>query len=573
MILKAAVFLLLSCHCIYKTHESISFPTGDAGEYVLITEAFYRHQSPDIRDKDVHLFRSEFTKKNTWDKVYKPYVFDDFEKFLSVPNKEFAKPGDSFGGLYVAKNGKVYGYHFFTYSLINVPARWLMDILEQNPLSGFKITNSFLIILTCSLLLFFTPFRTISTCLIVLSFYFSSVFWYLWWIHPEVFTICFVTMSSWLFFQNRYYLSIILMAIAVTQNQPLIFILIVFAFQTMRNNGLTISVIGKVLLCCSVVLIPPFFYYYHFDTFSIINKAGYLDSQFRTLNRILGFYFDPDQGMILAIPLALIFYVIVLFRKIYYSIKRKEIPFLDTYFFLAIILIAYTVSGMVVWNHSQSVLNRYATWTSALVLIHFFFLLKESSKKTVFIFLLFTGIAQVSTAFYHEKISNSEVSCFEHKPITKWLLNNYPEFYSPDPMIFGIRTQHDFKVDAETSPILYYNKKHSVAKIMCFADSLNVLRSLGISPEEINEIKDRKSPVGGWIYINRKDLDPALSPSDLYNSARYITAKKLIIPNIRLNAEQYSLAKERSTQTGLPVDSILVEEAYELLNLREQNDN
>jgi hypothetical protein len=572
-ILKIVVFISIAVACFYQVSKLPSYPTGDGAEYVLVTEAFYKHKSPDIRAKDARSFKTSFIKHESWDKVIKPYVFDDFEKFLNTPGKEFAKPGDSNSGLYVAKNGKVYGYHFFTYSFINVPARYLMGILNKNPLSAFKLTNAFLILLTCFLILFYTPFNLLASCLIAFSFYYSSVFWYLGWIHPELFTVCLVTISLWFFFQNYYYVPLIIMSLAVTQNQPLVFVLAFMALLTILNKGFSLLNVIKIGFCCFIIGLPALFYYYNFETFSIINKAGFLDSQYQTFTRVFGFYFDLNQGVIIAIPVVLITYILIWFRKIQLALKNKQLPTKDFFLVFAIIAVGYTVSSMIVWNHGQSVINRYATWVSAIILIQCFFWIKEAMPKKQTIALSLIAISQVFTALYHEKISEDEMSCYKHKPIASWVLNNFPSLYNPDPHIFGIRTLHEFEVEEKTSPILYFNPDKELCKIMCHVNKMDDLQNFGISKDKIALLKKEKSAINNWVYINKGDIITSYSHEKIYTTGIYLQAKKVIIPKIESNAGWFNKVKENALTKGISLDSALMLDALYVLNLPEENGN
>lgn len=571
IIFKSIVFVVISIICINRAYHLRPSPTGDGAEYVLVTEAFYKHKSPDIRAKDCWSFKKSFTKVLPWDSVYKPYVFDAFEGFIEAPNKKFAEPGDSYAGLYVAKNGKIYGYHFFTYSLLNVPARYFLGLLNKNPLSAFKTTNAVMVILTCFIILFLTPFSSLLSSLVAISFYFSSVYWYLDWTHSELFTACFVTISLWLFFQKKFYIALFLMTISTTQNQPLILLLLFMAITTLFYTGLNYKTIIKVGACCVLSILPPLFYYYHFETFSIIKKSGFLDTQYQTPTRIFGFYFDLNQGIILAIPIALLCYITLWIRSIYQTIRQKKTLTFQLFLPLVLIAITYTVSTMGNWNHGQSVINRYATWMSAIILIHTFLFISElkSFMKTVLISLI--TISQIFTALYHDSFNNNEVSWYQHKPIAKWMLNNYPSLYNPDPAIFGIRTTHDFMILPRISPIIFFGNKKEICKIMCHTDKMEELLVFGISKKQILSFKKEKKIINGWVYINKGEFTTDLPNEKIYSLATYLKAKKIVIPKIKENQPWYNHVKDNAKAMKITEDSSLVIDALYVLGL-EEND-
>jgi hypothetical protein len=572
-LIKGVVLLVISFLCLYRVNHLLSFPTGDGVEYILVTEAFYKHKSPDIRATDSWSFKRSFTKVLPWDSVYKPHVFNAFEAFIVSPNKKFGEPGDSYGGLYVAKNGKIYGYHFFTYSLLNVPARYFLGLLHKNPLSAFKITNAVFVIITCLILLFFTPFNSFLSSLIAISFYFSSVYWYLDWAHSELFTTCLVTISLWLFFQNKFYIPLLLMAIATTQNQPLMLMLVYMVIVTLFTKGLSYNTIIKIGLCSILSILPPLFYYYNFDTFSIIKKAGFLDAQYQTPTRMLGFYFDINQGIILAIPIALLLYIALWFKKTYSTIRSKKIPSSDLFLVLVLVAITFTVSTMGNWNHGQSVINRYATWVSAIILVHVFFLLNDLKLVTKTILISLITLSQIFTAIYHSSFNNNEVSWYQHKPIARWVLSNYPSLYNPDSAIFGIRTSHDFMILPRISPIIFFNDKKELCKIMCHVDKMEELSIFGISQNSIDKFRKEKKVINGWIYINKGEFTSDLSKEKIYYLATYLKAKKMVIPKIKENPGWYAHVKDNAKTMNISVDSSLVIDALYVLDLEEKNKN
>ncbi len=573
IIFKLIVLVFISFICINRINHLPSYPTGDGAEYVLVTEAFYKHKSPDIRPKDSWSFKKSFTKVLAWDSVYKPHVFDAFEGFITKPNKKFNEPGDSYGGLYVAKNGKIYGYHFFTYSLLNVPARYFVGLLHKNPLSAFKITNSIFVLITCLILLFYTPFNLFISSLIAISFYYSSVYWYIEWTHPEVFTACFVTASLWLFFQDKYYISLLLMAIATTQNQPLILMLFFMGIITLFHKGLNYKTIIKTGMCCILSILPPLFYFYHFETFSIIKKAGFLDSQYQTPTRIFGFYFDVNQGMILAIPVVLICYIAFWIKNIYITVRQKQTVTFHVFLPLVLIAITFTVSAMGNWNHGQAVINRYATWVSSIILVHFFFLLNTTKPITKTILISLIAISQIFTAEYHSKINNTDLSWYQHKPFAKWVLSNYPALYNPDPTIFGTRTSPNFNILPNISPVIFFDEKKEACKIMCHITKVEELSIFGISQKTIEYFKKEKKVINGWIYVNKGDYTSGYPTEKIHYLASYLKAKRIIIPKIKEDASWYKHVKDNAKVLNISEDSSLMIDALYVLNLEDRDNN
>lgn len=66
------VFLIgLLLLCVYQLKKYKPYPTGDALEYSLVTEALFQHQSPDILPSDILTFKESTEKNRPWNEVGK----------------------------------------------------------------------------------------------------------------------------------------------------------------------------------------------------------------------------------------------------------------------------------------------------------------------------------------------------------------------------------------------------------------------------------------------------------------------------------------------------------------------
>lgn len=566
--LKLIILSFITFLGLYKTNSLASYPTGDGPEYVLTTEALYRHGSPDIRGKDSRLFKKAFTKRSSWENSYKSAFFDEFEGFLMKPNKKFR---ENFGGIYVAKNNKTYGYHFFSYSLLNVPARYCIGLLNKNPLACFKYTNIFLILLCCAIILFISPFNLLTSSLIAFSFFYSSVFWYIGWTHPEVFTACLLAIGLWLFFQNYNYIPLTLISIATTQNQPLLFLSILIAGIILYREKISVKTLIKLGLSTFVIAIPSIYYYYHFGTFNLIKDEGFLDTKYQTFTRIFGFFFDINQGMVLAIPLVLFLYLFFILSLSYKSIVNKKINAVDFSFPILLLALTSILVTMGNWNHGQAVINRYASWASVIVFIHFFFLIKDFSniKKLVVCILVF--ITQISTTLYHETLNKFDWTWNQHKPIAEWVLKNYPSWYNPDPTIFGIRTTNGYNINPETSPIIFLGDNNEICKIMCLKDKLGELVYYGVPNESIGDFEKNKKILNDWVYIDKSDYKSNKSSEEVFQLINYKIAKTTVVPKIKAHLVWYEQVKEKAKSWNVSVDSALVIDALYILKINREN--
>ena len=261
-LLKIGVLIAISILYLGRSLKDFQEPfiNGDGIEYIMMTESFRNHGSSNITFQDAVKFKNRFTKYHNWNELYGHESFDHFFKFFKTTKSTYKE--NSYIGFYCTKNQKWYWQHFFFYSLVNLPAYVMAK--HFGPVRPFYITNAVFVIITCLVLLFFTPFSLFNQILSALCFCFSCCYWYLGWQHAEIYTSCLVACSLVAIFKNKNYLGILLLALACLQNQPLTILLGLFALITLHRNGFSLKNIIKTGLLTSIALIPPLFYYWNF---------------------------------------------------------------------------------------------------------------------------------------------------------------------------------------------------------------------------------------------------------------------------------------------------------------------
>ncbi len=549
-------------------NDLMPYATGDGPEYVMTTEAFYNHFSPDIRVGDFESFKKSYSNSRKWVENYKSGHFDNMQTYFSSKDLQFMS---QFGGVYVDKKARNYSYHFFFYSMLNVPARYIAEKAGSNPLRCFQVTNAFFVILTCFILLFTSRFALWQTVLIALSFCFSSAYWYLGWTHPEVYTVCLVTLGFWFFLQNRLYLGILLVAIAALQNQPLLVVLVFMAIKTLIDKGFNFKNIFRIFLSSVLFLWPAVFYFWHFNTTNLIKDAGFLSTEYITFTRVFGFYVDVNQGVILAIPLVLALFTFFFIRKWIFIFMKKEKFDFNYLFPLFLIVMTCVVSTMGNWNHGQAVVNRYASWFSAIILIYTIFSINQFRHLVSLTILNYVFITQALTTLYHDKFNMLDWSQNEHKPLAKWFLDEHPGLYNPDPMIFIIRTNRDYNSNPAVSPVFYLKDNSEITKIAVHRDRVDSLVQYGFSKQEINFVKPKLHYVNNWAYLNKGDFVCEKSGSEIYQIIRNRKVKAL---EQRIRSYPDWMAKEevKAKEWGKPLDEIVKLDA-EYLMQQEENES
>jgi hypothetical protein len=564
-IIKSLILVGISLLYLIRIFNEFKQPyiEGDGIEYVLMTEAFRNHGSPDIKLSDIIKFKKRCNKYDSWEKFNQRADIDKIIQWQTESKRAFLETGY---GLYISKNGKLYCQHFFVYSLINLPSYFIFKKL--GPIKCFHITNALLVIIACWSLLFLTPFTLINQILASLIFCFSSCYWYLGWEHTEVFTSSLVAISLVRFLNKKYYSALVLLSIVCMQTQPLTLLFGFLALITLIKKGINLKSVVILGTLGIITIIPSLFYYYNFDTTNLIKDAGFLDTKYITVNRVKGFYTDLSQGVILTIPLILIFYLPLIFVELRKMI-RKRITWDYTIFIpFVVLIISITVSTMGNWNHGMAIINRYATWISIIIMIHCFYLLQNNKREVTIIIFSAFFISQLFTTLYHQQFNKLDWSSAQYTPIAKWLLQNHADFYNPDPTIFAGRTQPAVALAEENSPIIYFYD-HKITKILVNRNRIDELSNLGLSKESIDEIKKQTNYNYDWGYINMNNFKSSLTGDEIYKKLR---KRKLeaIFNKIVNSPEWMKQIETKAKDWGVTIEEACWKDAEYSLKLEEE---
>jgi hypothetical protein len=511
-LLRIIALFIVSYLCldfIFGKPEKAPYITGDGFEYILMTEAYYNHSSPDIQFSDVLSFKEKYSKHYNWNEFYKRGVIDDLLVFLALSKNQFMENN---GWLYSNKSGKFHSYHFSFYSLINLPCYSIFK--SKGPVIPFWITNFILIILTCLVLLFLAPFSSALRFFSALCFAFSSMYWYLKWEHAEILTGALVTVGMVFYFRKDYYLAVFFLGLSCLQTQPLTILVGFVSLETLISRGMTLKNILFIISLGSIALLPQLFYFINFETTNLVKDAGYLDSQYITFNRVTGFFFDLNTGVILAIPIILLTYLALYVRQ--WKLVLQKVSGFEWNMLLPFVILAMvmTVSMMVTWNHSMAIINRYAVWISCIILVNaFFWLDKLKTNISLALSALFL-VAQIATVFFHQQFNKYDWSNHRHSSLANWALTNYPKWVNPDPLLFGQRTLHT-GFDENDSPVILF-KQRQVKKIMVHKDKLDDLKNFGVPDETIELIRKKVTFNYGWGYIDAF-FETSMNDADIFN--------------------------------------------------------
>lgn len=501
-IIKCIVILVFTLGLFRYYSNSEPYATGDGIEYILTTEAWYNHGTPNIKLSDFNSFKTDFIAHQPWESNYKAAAFDEVERFLKESQgKTKANVRTEFGGFYRNKTANVYGYHFVFYSLLNVPARCLTDLLNVHPIHAFKYANLTCWALLLLLILFLRKRPILDEVLLFLAAFLSAAFYYNTWTHPELTTVVLLCASFLFLNQERFHLALLTCALATLQNQPLVFLLIWMYMYVWSKRRDAVKALLPYALYGLIIFIPSLYFYALFGTTSLIKDAGFLALENITLNRITGFYFDLNQGMILSIGLFLLIYIVLLVYRGIIIIKNRKVECWDLMPFV-LLLMTLLVSAMNNWNHGMAIVNRYAVWMGVPLLFHVFHLMHDFSIRVRLPLVVSALISQVLLLMVHLPYNQFDWSNLQHMPIAKWALDYHPSWYNPDPQIFIARTNRVFDFTKKSSPVLYFNTKNNLVKLAVHAENIDTLSIFGYKMKLAGNYHKVRSGSETWIYIN-----------------------------------------------------------------------
>ena len=501
------LLIVISWMSIWFLRFSQTYPYGDGVEYVLMTEAIYNHGSPDIQQKDVTQYTNYLNSRNI--KIEKEEVFKSVEDFLieiNSKNLHFKKVSiQDLNGFVLGKNEKFYSIHFWFYSTLAIPARALLHLLNADITKTFLLTNLCLFFIAISLI--FKEKRLVLWKRISLAAFlgFSSSTWYMAWPHPELFAGVYVFMGLFYFFVERKILATLILSLVALHVPPVAFLVLFIVFNILyeQRGSWNIKLFTKLFFASVWVIFPILFSLAVFNTSNIIMAQDYLSWDVVTFRRFIGFFIDPNQGAILAIPIILLLFLIFAIIDL---IKRKA--WVGYYLVSSIVIMSLFFMQMKNWNHGNAVVNRYVVWVASIVTAILIFRLFKIKNKVFLISLLIVIIA--SQAFVITQQANYKKlqwSASYFSPFGNYILSQYPQFYNPDPEIFRNRIL-PLSVSTTDSVVVYSNNDNEITKMMVHTPSYRQLIARGMDSTKVIEFKDKaRKFTGDWFYVNNTDFD------------------------------------------------------------------
>ena len=444
--------------------------TGDGHEYLGMTVSFFNHLTPDLREEDIVL-REQIENKNS------RYFSEKY----------------TYSGYFESLEGVRYSYHFWAYSLLNLPVFAFLNYFNFNELRSFQITNSLLIILSLFILLTITNLtRSQKTWLFLFS-AFSPIMLYVGWTHPEVFSYSFVVVAVAFYLKRNYRLAVLASSLASLQNPPILIFTIYIVIYGWKAAGLRLRELSLLSTCAFISFIPYVFYYSNYNVPSLIVSCGSANISYISFDKVFSLFFDLNFGMLPYIPLLMLLSVFLLIA----SIARKDLVIPSLW--LVLIMMATMASTAGNWNCGMMYINRYSVWMLPIIILICIYGMQKFSAKNINMYLLASLLISLLImgllVYNHDSTGN----CHRFNFLSKEVLVNTPGLYNPPYDVYAERALGGEVAFSDRLPIIFTYSGIPRKALTDYQGLSLIERFTGNPLKKANYEQIRKSKIG---YVN-----------------------------------------------------------------------
>lgn len=463
---------------------------GDFPEYGLTAIALAQHGTPYITLDDV-------------DHAIAMSPEAGFRELFTTVRANMAQGAEvPLPGLIRSRHGQYLAIHFFAYpALAAIPMR-VLDALGVDPFKAGQLVNLlpvFVLGIACYLLLGSARHAWLALALFLLC----GALRYLNWFSPEVFSMAALLSGLILFSLGRPIAAVILPGLAAMQNPPLLFValfapLLRFGWLMASDDldwraALRRTATGRNVAACALLIamagIPVLFSLWHFGEPSLIAKFS-SDPALISASRFGSFFFDPNQGVIVAFPAVA---ALLLWQA--WTLRAQRFAWIAAAALGLMLALVVPAMSTVNWNSGAAGPMRYVVWAAAPLLylaLAGLALARRWPARAMLLVLLAQG-----GAMWHAKGYDHT----EFSPAAAWLLRTAPALYDPDPEIFHDRALGIDGAMPENTVIAWPDARHP-DKILYNARNPGAAATLcgqGAILDESAVVRMSR----GWRYINR----------------------------------------------------------------------
>lgn len=458
---------------------------GDAMEYTLSAVAAARHVGADIQPGDIALARE---------------ILPALEWAYPVIERHWSAGEPLPVGLVTDRHGDVRAIHFAGYSMLAAIPMRIALMAGGSPMKGFLWVDlvCFAILVVAAQRFFGSTRRALAAAGVFLLTV-GVPYWN--WASPE-FSCAALGLAALLFMGSGVFIAGgVLIGLAAMQNPPLGTLLgfgpaLVLVERAALAGGLAAAAaflrahwgrmalgagIGALLACVPVAISLDVF-----GTWNIIATSA-TDPGLVSGHRLLSYYLDLNQGMIIAIPA-------VWLALAWLMLRRPRLLVLLVPVALASLALALPSLSTHNWNAGSHGMMCYVAWGSAPLIFLMLALLRPMPswpRTGVVLFVVF----QAACVAHSFKYQHTDFS-----PVARWVLRHAPQAYHPEPEIFSDRVTHQEAAFSPDNVVRY--ERGAVRKTLYHAASERAVtelcgkQGLPTAPSKVAASRD------GWIYLD-----------------------------------------------------------------------
>lgn len=469
---------------------------GDGYEYIMQTVAFQNHFTFGISPEDFEEAKSQFYNNQEWlDITYrnpKCIAFDE--------------------------RGWAYSNHFGAYSAIVTVVKLILLKLNIYPLWAFSITNLILWMAAILVVFFFLKVDDKRKFCILILIMLNPVFFYLDWVHTEMYIFVFEVIGLVFLYNKRYVPSILAFSVSAMQNVG------VFPIAAIAGIAYILDCYGeyvnahqdrnavKFFLTYWKKIIPYGFLYLPalcpmimtYLRFGFFNRVAELAMENKyLLHKAIDYLFDPNLGIFPYEPIILIAFIVL----IVLGIKKKSKDAILN--LLGMMGIFFIITRQRQINSGMQGIMRYCVWIIPIMIFYVVLHWPSANGKRygLVVAAAAEGIFTAALVSYCVWFGGAYVAV-QFSDWTKVLIDVAPQIYNPTHGIFYSRTEGIESYDSPI-PVVYENEQGYVRKILLSktAEALFFDESFLLIDEEGNQIdksalKGYSVDEGDYTYYN-----------------------------------------------------------------------
>ncbi len=404
----AITALTLALGLVFALRAGRPLKEGDGVEYLLMTEAFGRHHTPELRDGDIAVVAERCAQASL--------------------DANFAAMREAY---YLARDGRLYCYHFWLYPLAASLLRPALLLLGVDLLRAPMTLNALALAAAVWWAASF-PGRRAAVLLPLLTLA-SPVLFLMAWPHPETFTYALVTIALVEAARGRWTAGVLSSALASTQNPPvaaLALVLLVLGLHERWRNGL--RAVLPLLAAAAPVALAPAFYLLLFGQPNLIAANGGVQGP--SPWRWLELFLDLNVGMLPYVPFALAAAAVAAGTVLR---APRPLPLLCGAALAAAALACTTTTN---WNHGTTGPNRYTDWLMPFVFVAAAWAADHARTSALATATCVAAIATQAAIVAWRGGPWALPDYHEHSWAARLVLEHAPSLYRPTTEIFAKRT-------------------------------------------------------------------------------------------------------------------------------------